>query len=99
MGSQSPEVPQQNIKQNIKQKKAKLVDSFYKMLHQNEQKETNPSNSAKNANIAKRSTSMKDGKIKSNDLLFAFNFENKYKCIKKVSKYSQFKKVPSGKLL
>ena len=67
------------------------------MLNKNQKKEESYKHANQNEDLNKRSTSLKTRDIKSNDLLFAFNYENKYKSIKKVTKYSQFKKVPSGK--
>jgi hypothetical protein len=89
-------VPQANIQNSIKKQKQKFLNMFNNTLKECQEKEVNVEGSKRKRN-KNMSLTNKQGSLKSNDLLFAFNQDNKYKAARKIKPYTNFERIPSGK--
>lgn len=82
---------------SIVKQKQKFLSIFNKTLKEcQEHDDKNAKNKHKRNKI--QSLNSNNEKLKSNDLLFAFNQDNKYRAAKKIKPYTDFKRIPSGNL-
>lgn len=80
----------QNMTFSLKHKNNKIKEKFYETLRQNQGTQHRNVRNSKSFNMNNPEN------INTKNLLFAFNKDNKYKAVKKVKKYSNLKRIPSG---